>query len=613
MKVKTVQFRDCSKRYRLVNGKVLDAHRFACLGPRDDVIIRSKANAVVRCRNGRATLLPAYLSHDHFVVGRRRVRVTVKEITTKEESSAYEDLTRYHYRGKKLHGRHAPLILVCHDPLLPPVLGYIELATPFLMNKPRTAILNAPFRDDQSNVTWTSWSKSTAREYTNLVVRIARTVVSPEFRGLGLATILVKHAARFARKHWHVGGLRPLFLEITADMLRYVPFVERAGMHYIGQTEGNLARVTKDMAYILGNLQRVQSREILTDDSGGIVDLQISYANQLATLARRNGLSHNDLLQLLLKHPHRLTDDAWTKLHKVYRMPKPTYLLGLTQPAASFLRRRIKDLDLAGNPRHFVPDDHQGPPEAPLITLRKCSLTLSASSRRTRSTRRVQEAFGVEQSMLTQTLFSGLSLRICAGDIVLICGPSGAGKTSLLSLLRRRVTQPNRPQPGLRGKVWVRRGLAVSTLGPPSQRTPLIDSLNTQSFDRSLYALNISGLAEAHLYLRRFAQLSNGQQYRAMVANLISTDADVWIADEFCATLDPVTASIVARNLRRCAKRLNVTVLLAAASWSDFIHELEPDIVVHLRSPWDTHVFDWPTFEESLETSALAGLAQPFR
>jgi ABC-type Na+ transport system ATPase subunit NatA len=109
--------------------------------------------------------------------------------------------------------------------------------------------------------------------------------------------------------------------------------------------------------------------------------------------------------------------------------------------------------------------------------------------------------------------------------------------------------------------------------------------------------------------LKRFAELSNGQRYRAMMAKLIASNADVWIADEFCATLDPVTASIVARNLRRCAKRLRVTVLLAAASWADFIHELRPDTVIHLRSPWDYRVFSWPEFEESVTRSMLSGLA----
>jgi len=127
------------------------------------------------------------------------------------------------------------------------------------------------------------------------------------------------------------------------------------------------------------------------------------------------------------------------------------------------------------------------------------------------------------------------------------------------------------------------------------------------SFEHVLYALNVSGLAEAHLYVKRFRELSNGQRYRAMVAKLIASGADVWIADEFCATLDPITANIVSRNLRRCAKELGVTVILAAANWSEFIYELRPDTIVHLRSPWDYRVFCWDEFRHAIDKSQALG------
>ncbi len=98
------------------------------------------------------------------------------------------------------------------------------------MNKPRSIVFDSEFRGS-SSIGWNHWDKDAVRSYTNVVVRIARCVVSPEFRGLGIARILVEHAIKFARTHWHIAKLKPLFLEITADMLRYVPFVEPAGMH----------------------------------------------------------------------------------------------------------------------------------------------------------------------------------------------------------------------------------------------------------------------------------------------------------------------------------------------------------------------------------------------
>jgi ABC-type ATPase with predicted acetyltransferase domain len=142
-------------------------------------------------------------------------------------------------------------------------------------------------------------------------------------------------------------------------------------------------------------------------------------------------------------------------------------------------------------------------------------------------------------------------------------------------------------------------------LSPLDNSRPLINSLGHIPFEHALFALNVSGLAEAHLYVRRFRELSNGQRYRAMVARLIASGASVWVADEFCATLDPTTANIVCRNLRRCAKRFGVTVIVAAANWSEFIHELRPDLIVHLRAPWDCEVFAWPEFNRSLLKSKL--------
>lgn len=220
MRVHSVRYEPLAKIYRLANRKTLRSHRYCCLGPGDDVVVAGPNAAHALCRNGRAQILPAYVAYDTIAMGTRQFRLTIKEIRTEEELAGYHQLEECHYRGKVLHGRRVPLIVRSEDPLLPLVLGYIELSTAFIMSRPRALLFDDEFHDETSDITWKIWKKATVRQYTNLVVRIARTVVSPEFRGLGLARILVKHSARFARQHWHVGKLKPLFLEITADMRR---------------------------------------------------------------------------------------------------------------------------------------------------------------------------------------------------------------------------------------------------------------------------------------------------------------------------------------------------------------------------------------------------------
>jgi ABC-type phosphate/phosphonate transport system ATPase subunit len=377
-------------------------------------------------------------------------------------------------------------------------------------------------------------------------------------------------------------------------------------MHYIGDTEGNLARVNEDMAYVLKNFSRVEKGEILKEESAGIVDLQVFYARRLIEIERDQGIPREHLLRLLLRSPHRLSDENWELLHRIFRLPKPTFMMGLTPIAEKFLRKRIRKLGL---PDRYPTQQaiERTPRLRSPIEIRQCSLALSSPLIRTGATRKIQQAFGVSRDMLTTTLFADINFTIQPHDIVLICGPSGAGKTTLLSLLARRLLDPEGSPMGLTGVIEVPKNVTVSTLGPLRSSRPLVNSLGRVSFEHALFALNVSGLAEAHLYVKRFRELSNGQRYRAMVANLIASQADVWVADEFCATLDPLTANIVSRNLRRCAKQLGVTAILAAANWGEFIHELRPDTIVHLRAPWDYKIFSWDEFQRAISQSGILG------
>ena len=369
-------------------------------------------------------------------------------------------------------------------------------------------------------------------------------------------------------------------------MLRYVPFVEHAGMHYIGDTEGNLARVRKDMEYVLGNFARVKKREILKEESAGIVDLQVYYATQLSKIAGERKLSHSKIIDLLVQSPERLSDTDWDSLHRVLRQPKPTFIMGLHADVEKFVCRRIKELGIPAKYPASTPAQVKQPDG--FIQVKNCTASFSSSLIRTRATRRIQESFGVSKDMLTTRLFSELSFEIAPGDIVLLCGPSGAGKTTLLRLLFDIIGKRKLIKMQLAGEISLPLGdCTAAMLQPLSDRRPLVNSLGTRSLDDALFALNVSGLAEPHLYVKRFCDLSNGQRYRAMVAKLIASGAAFWFADEFCATLDPVTSNIVARNLRRCAKSLGATAVLAAANWSCFVDELRPDKVIHLRSPWD--------------------------
>jgi len=607
--VKSVVYKDIKKYCYLAEGSKIETHRFSCLGRHDKVVVSSDNELLATCLNGNAIVKPLYREMDNVRFGEKILPITIKEIDTEEELQGFLQLEQYHYRGKSLHGRKVPLIATTNDPLLPLVIGYIELASSFIMNKPRNALLNGRFYVDNSNIGWELWNKEAATKWTNLIVRIARTVVSPEYRGLGISRLLVRHAISYARNHWFIGRMKPLFIEITADMLRYVPFVESCGMHYIGETEGNLHRVQKDMEYLLKNYSRVKNREILREESGGIVDQQVTYVTMLKKVEDTTGIDRNDLLSLLVQSPESLSDTNWALLHKILRLPKPTYLLGLSGESEEFVVNRLKQLQKPASQFKQSPLPARTQIEGN-ITLENYSVRFDIELTRTNFTRKIQQSFGVNKDMLSNSLFKDLCLTIEPGEIVLICGPSGVGKTMLLSILMNNPKKVLPPFCRVEGVLRYPDNARISVLSPIHTSKPLVNAFGNVSLEHALHALNTSGLSEAHLYLKKFSDLSNGQRYRAMVAKLIASNSNIWIADEFCATLDPITANIVTRNLRKCAKHLGVTALIAAANWSEFIDELKPDKIIHIRSPWDVRVFNWIEFKAAICNSAAISRGQ---
>lgn len=585
------------KRLKLSNGDHLEVQRFACVGPKDRIRLPSGSTrkTYVECSNGLAQLRPIYRAIDTFDIGAEPVKVMFKEILTEAEYEGYQRLSDFHYRGAALHGRHSPIIAVVDDPLLPLVIGYVELTTSFIMSKPRARILDAPFSDGKA-IDWKHWDLQAMRTKTNLVVRIARCVVYPELRGLGFSQLLLHHAFRYAARHWQVGRLKPYFVEITADMLKYLPFAERGGMHFIGHTEGNLKRIGKDMRYILNNYSRVEGGEILDEDSAGIVDLQVSYATKLKHIVDNGGPQLESVLRLLKFDGGKVNAKQYGLLHGVLRLPKPTYLKGLTLAAEQFVIRRIEELEIANDlPSVSI---SISPLDGPIV-LSDVSISTRSRVYQTSKSRAVQEAFGIKPEQLSSRVVSNLSLEIGPKETCLIVGPSGSGKTLLLEAITKKLVGV-RQQPGgrvkLDGKVNLPPAVKIGALTEIDNTKPLIECYGGKDIRRAIYLLNMAGLAEAYLYLRRYQDLSAGQQYRAMIAKMVDSESNLWVADEFCSTLDPITAYIVAQNLRRMADKYGATLIVAAPHWDYFVKALKPDKVVYLMPGAEHRVFDGGAF-----------------
>ncbi|WP_335932089.1 ABC transporter ATP-binding protein [Streptomyces sp. PTD5-9] len=199
---------------------------------------------------------------------------------------------------------------------------------------------------------------------------------------------------------------------------------------------------------------------------------------------------------------------------------------------------------------------------------------------------------------------SGVDLTVPEGELVLLVGPSGVGKSTLLGAVSGLV--PHFTGGTLGGRVTVAgrdtrthkpRELAdvVGTVG----QDPLSHFVTDTVEDELAYGMESLGLAPdvmrrrveetldllglAGLRDRPIATLSGGQQQRVAIGSVLTPHPKVLVLDEPTSALDPAAAEEVLAVLQRLVHDLGTTVLMAE-------HRLErvvqyADQVVLLPSP----------------------------
>ena len=322
----------------------------------------------------------------------------------------------------------------------------------------------------------------------NTIVRIARVVVTPELRGLGLTRCIMKAAKAFAKERWHVRGVRPVFMEISAEMLNHVDFVSSSGFTYVGRTEGNVDRVVKDMA----QMSRSRGGEF------GIMSLQRKYHRVLQEYCEADGISFEEDIEVLrqkVEEPATLTTGEWAVLRKIVRMPIPYYMCGLNEYSDRYLREGLKTCEAARAEHGLRPKRV----EASKAQLNISDLRLRAEYRlpETPSTKLVMAAFGLEGETVHFDIVQGVSATVSGGNVVLVAGSSGSGKTALLQALDPTMRNAN-VSVGRRGDGQLHRGLA-----PTDHRgAPAIRSAGTTIFGRADVRRVESGWAVRRISVR---------------------------------------------------------------------------------------------------------------
>ena len=178
--------------------------------------------------------------------------------------------------------------------------------------------------------------------------------------------------------------------------------------------------------------------------------------------------------------------------------------------------------------------------------------------------------FGIPPRETPTIIAENLQLTLKPGTLAVVTGPSGAGKSSILQAAADK----------LGDVTWAGRGAfpvdraIVDCIAP---RRPLGEALEI---------LTACGLGEPRLWVRRFTDLSDGEQFRAALARTIGKTVSEGgsrpiICDEFTALLHRRLARSLAHNLRKLVTR-NGLIFLAATTHDDILQDLRPDILIRL-------------------------------
>ena len=168
----------------------------------------------------------------------------------------------------------------------------------------------------------------------------------------------------------------------------------------------------------------------------------------------------------------------------------------------------------------------------------------------------VYEAFDIQnqEETITEVGFDLSEGKTFNWNIGVILGSSGAGKSTILKKMGE-----------LKEPIF-------------DKEKPLISNFDWLEPKEASFLLTSMGLSSVPTWLRPFHTLSNGEQYRATLAYLVSSvkDGEVILVDEYTSVVDRDVAKAMSFALQKYVRKLNKRIILASCHY-DILEWLMPD------------------------------------